>query len=229
MRKSFALAWRNSINYHEVVSFAENQMKIRRLFFYLLVVLVTTNLMTVLFCNHIIQTNAEGRLYDNVSQIPYRSVGVLLGTTPTSRYGRVENLFFRNRINAAIALYEAGKIDTLLISGSSKSLDGIDETAAMRDTLAKYGIPKERMILDGKGFRTINSMENVIKVFGIRKFTVISQPFHNERAIYQAEHLNMGDVDVIGFNAADVYSSTAFITYVREYLVRVKVFIDLYL
>lgn len=194
----------------------------------LLAGLVAICLFAVLLCNHVIRSNAEGRLYDNVSQIPHRSVGVLLGTTPQSRYGRTENLFFRNRIKAATALYKAGKIDTLIVSGSSHSLDGVDETTAMRDTLVKRGIPAERMLLDGNGFRTINSMDNVITLFGQRKFTVISQPFHNERAIYQAEHLNMGNVNVIGFNAADVHSTTAFITYVREYLARVKVFIDLF-
>lgn len=167
-------------------------------------------------------------MYDDVAQIPHRSVGVLLGTTPQSRHGRTENLFFRNRINAATALYKAGKIDTLIVSGSSHSLDGIDETTAMRDNLVKRGIPVNRILLDGNGFRTINSMENVIKEFGKRSFTVISQPFHNERAIYQAEHLNMGNVDVIGFNAADVHDNAAFVTYIREYLARVKVFIVLY-
>ena len=168
-------------------------------------------------------------MYGDVAQIPHRNVGVLLGTTPQSRYGHTENLFFRNRINAASALYQAGKIDTLIVSGSSHSLDGIDETTAMRDTLVKRGIPAERILLDGNGFRTINSMENVITTFGQRRFVVISQQFHNERAIYQAEHLKLGEVGVIGFNAADVHNTTAFITYVREYLARVKVFFDLFL
>lgn len=204
-------------------------MKMRIFCLYLLPTLVVICLFAVLLCYHIIQNNAEGKLFDDVARIPHRSVGVLLGTTPKSRYGRKENLFFRNRINAATALYKAGKIDTLIVSGSSHSLDGIDETTAMRDSLVKRGVPADRILLDGKGYRTINSMENAIKVFGHRKFIVISQPFHNERAIYLAEHLNLGEANVIGLNAADVHTTTAFITYVREYLARVKVFVDLYL
>lgn len=191
---------------------------------YLFATFVAICLVAVLLCNYLIQSNAEGKLFDDVAQIPHRSVGVLLGTTPQSRYGGGENLFFQNRINAASALYQAGKIDTIIVSGSSHSLDGVDETVSMRDSLVKHCIPAERIILDGKGFRTINSMENVIKVFDTRRFTVISQPFHNERAIYQAEHLTPGDIDVIGFNAEDVNSNMAFVTYVREYLARVKVF-----
>lgn len=200
----------------------------KRVCLFLFVAFIAILLFVVLLCNHLIQSNAEGKLYDDVAQIPHHNVGVLLGTTPQSRYGHTENQFFRNRINAATALYKAGKIDALIISGSSHSLDGVDETTAMRDTLVKCGFPAERILLDGKGYRTINSMKNVIKVFGKRQFTVISQPFHNERAIYQAEHLNMGNVDVIGFNAADVHDNAAFVTYIREYLARVKVFIDLY-
>lgn len=195
---------------------------------YLFATFVAICLVAVLLCNYLIQSNAEGKLFDDVAQIPHRSVGVLLGTTPQSRYGGGENLFFQNRINAASALYQAGKIDTIIVSGSSHSVDGIDETTAMRDTLVNRGIPAECILLDGNGFRTVNSMENVIAALDKRQFTVISQPFHNERAIYQAEHLNLGEVDVIGFNAADVHSTTAFITYLREYLARVKVFIDLY-
>lgn len=194
-----------------------------------LIALLVIVLSAVWLCNYAVQHSAEGRLYNDASQIPHRSVGVLLGTSPKSRYGRVENMFFRNRIQAALALYEAGKIDTLLISGSSHSLDGVDETIAMRDTLLRHGIPAERILIDGKGFRTLSSMQNVINHFGIRSFTVISQPFHNERAIFQTDHLSWGSADVIGFNAADVHSNTAFITYLREYLARVKVFIDLWL
>lgn len=200
----------------------------RRKFLCAFSALIVCSLLAVFLCDYIIRSNADGKLYDDVAQFPHRNVGVLLGTTPQSRYGRGENLFFQNRINAAFSLYQAGRIDTILVSGSSHSLDGVDETAAMRDTLVKRGIPVNHIILDGKGFRTINSMENVIRIFGKRKFTVISQPFHNERAIYQAEHLNLGNIDVIGFNAADVHSNAAFVTYVREYIARVKVFIDLY-
>lgn len=201
----------------------------RRKFLCAFSALIACCLLTMLICDYVIRGNAGGKLYDDVAQIPHRNVGVLLGTTPQSRYGHETNLFFSNRINATAELYKAGKVDSMIVSGSSYSLDDVDETIAMRDTLVKHGIPEDHILLDGKGFRTINSMENVITVFGQRRFTVISQPFHNERAIYQAEHLNLGEVNVIGFNAADVHSTTAFVTYVREYLARMKVFIDVYL
>ena len=77
--------------------------------------------------------------------------------------------------------------------------------------------------MDFAGFRTYDSMIRANKVFGLDKFTVISQKFHNERAIYIARKLNL---DVVGFNAEDVAQYYGFKTNVREKFARVKVFID---
>ena len=62
------------------------------------------------------------------------------------------------------------------------------------------------------------------KVFGQKKFTVISQKFHNERAIYIAEKHG---IEVVGFNAKDVTKSYGFKTNIREKLARVKVLLDI--
>ena len=62
------------------------------------------------------------------------------------------------------------------------------------------------------------------EVFGLEKATVISQKFHNERAIYIAEKKGL---TIIGFNATDVTGNSGLKVHLREYLARVKVFIDL--
>jgi SanA protein len=82
--------------------------------------------------------------------------------------------------------------------------------------------------LDGKGYRTINSVINANKVFGLKSFTIISQKFHNERAIYQAEHLGLELENIQAFNAEMPRTRRAYLTTVREYFARVKMFIDLY-
>ena len=183
-------------------------------------------LILVLICDYLVTSNAKGKVYDDVEAIPYREVGLLLGTTPQTRIGRVVNRFFVFRIDAAEKLYKAGKISVILISGDEDSLDGVNEVESMKEALMARGVPEYAIMLDGKGFRTLESIVRANKVFGLHSFTLISQKFHNERALYQAEHLDLDINDPIAFNAESPRSAIALITYAREYLARVKLFMD---
>ena len=181
----------------------------------------------MLICNLLVVNNAKGRAFSEIDSIKHNRVGLLLGTTPQARIGRITNYFFIYRINAAEQLYKAGKIEQILISGDENSLDGINETECMRDSLVARGVPANAIILDGKGFRTISSVINANKVFGLKSFTIISQEFHNERAIYLAEHLGLNVEKVQAFNAKMPKSRRAFLTTIREYFARVKMFWDI--
>ena len=181
----------------------------------------------MLICNLIVENNAKGKAFSEIDSIKYNKVGLLLGTTPQARITKVKNYFFIYRIDAAEQLYRAGKIEKILISGDEHSLDGINEPECMRDSLVARGIPAEDIYLDGKGYRTINSVMNANKVFGLKSFTIISQEFHNERALYQAEHLGLDVENLQAFNAKMPTSRRAYLTSIREYFSRVKMFIDL--
>lgn len=171
--------------------------------------------------------NAKGKVFSDIDSIKYNKVGLLLGTTPQARIGRITNAFFTYRIDAAEELYKAGKIEKILISGDENSLDGINEPECMRDSLVARGVPERAIILDGKGYRTINSVINANKLYGLKSFTIISQEFHNERAIYQAEHLELDVENIQAYNAKDPKSRRAYLTTIREYFARVKMFMDL--
>ena len=182
----------------------------------------------MLICDWLVTDNAEGKAFSDIGSIKYNKVGLLLGTTPQARLTKVTNYFFIYRIDAAEQLYKAGKIGKILISGDEDSMDGINEPECMRDSLMARGVPLSDIILDGKGYRTINSVVNANKVFGLKSFTIISQKFHNERAIYQAEHLGLDLENVQAFNAVMPKTRRAYLTSVREYFARVKMFIDLF-
>lgn len=179
-------------------------------------------------CNYLVCRNAEGKLYDDIASTPEAEVGLLLGTAPRTRIGRRPNLFFKYRIDAAEALYKSGKIKTILISGDENSLDGINEVTCMRDSLTARGIPATAILLDGKGVRTLDAVVRATDLYGLHRYLVISQKFHNERALYLAEHLVPDVQDLAGFNAVDVNTDEAFLTtYLREYFARVKMFLDI--
>jgi SanA protein len=54
--------------------------------------------------------------------------------------------------------------------------------------------------------------------------TVISQPFHNERAIYIATRKG---IDAIGYNSEKVSAEYGFKVQIRQRLARVKMMLDL--
>ena len=109
-------------------------------------------LVTIVVCNQLVVNNAKGKVFSDLDSIKYNKVGLLLGTTPQARIGRITNYFFVYRIDAAEQLYKAGKIEKILISGDEHSLDGINEPECMRDSLVARGVPSNAIILDGKGY-----------------------------------------------------------------------------
>ena len=199
-----------------------------RLFIWVVIVLAIICTALMLICNLIVVNNAKGKVFSDIDSIKYYKVGLLLGTTPQARFDRITNYFFIYRIDAAEQLYKAGKIEKILISGDENSLDGINEPECMRDSLVARGVPASAIILDGKGYRTINSVINANKAYGLKSFTIISQEFHNERALYQAEHLGLDIENLQAYNAKMPKSRRAYLTTIREYFARVKMFLDLY-
>lgn len=194
--------------------------KATKIFLYAIGIILLMCIVVMMVCNQIVVNNAEGKVFSDIDSIKYNKVGLLLGTTPQARIGRITNAFFTYRIDAAEELYKAGKIEKILISGDENSLDGINEPECMRDSLVARGVPERAIILDGKGYRTINSVINANKVYGLKSFTIISQKFHNERAIYQAEHLGLDVENIQAYNAKDPKSRRAYLTTIREYFAR---------
>jgi len=97
----------------------------------------------------------------------------------------------------------------------------------MQKDLIKAGVPKQYIALDNSGFRTLDSIVRAEKVFGLKEYIIVSQPFHLERALFIAKAKGQ---DVIGFAAKQIKGTKAAkkMTH-REYLARVKAFLDVYL
>ena len=161
-------------------------------------------------------------MYTDVKSIKKNKVGLLLGTSKLLANGRI-NLYYQFRVDAAVALYKAGKINFILVSGDNSTVDN-DEPTDFKNDLIKKGVPAEKIILDYAGFRTLDSVVRAKEIFGQSEITIISQQFHNERAIYLAEKY---DISAIGFNAKDVSGRYGYKVQLREYLARTKVFVDL--
>jgi SanA protein len=173
-------------------------------------------------CYFIIEFSTANRIYREVEDIPHNKVGLVLGTARHQAGGGI-NPYYQSRIDATIALYKAGKISFVLVSGDNGSVYYNEPNTIKKDLIAA-GIPENRIYLDYAGFRTLDSMIRARIVFGLDSVTVISQEFHTERALFIA---SKKDLYAIGYSARDVEGSRGLKVHLREYFARVKVFLDL--
>ena len=191
---------------------------------YILLALAGFPILLILICHLTIEIASGGKTFSDMELVPKNKVGLVLGTSKKISSGAA-NPYYLNRISATVALYLAGKIEFVLVSGDNGSRY-YNEPTTFKNDLVRAGIPEEKIFLDYAGFRTLDSMVRAKVIFGLDSVTVISQKFHNERAIYLAERKGLA---AIGFNAKDVSGSQGLKVKFREYFARVKVFIDLLL
>jgi SanA protein len=179
--------------------------------------------LTVWLSYHHIQKFSASFLYTDASKIPYNKVGLVLGTSKTTKHG-YNNPYFTYRVQAAKTLYAARKIKIIIVSGDNRFND-YNEPKDMHDALVQLGVPDSVIVYDYAGLRTFDSMIRCKTIFSQDSITVISQKFHNERAVYIARHNN---ITCIGFNAQTVSYSKSFMVTLREYFSRFKCLLDVY-
>ncbi len=180
-------------------------------------------MVVVFYFNHVVSAKAEPYITDSLEEVKPAKVAVLLGTSQFLSNGQ-KNQYFEFRMNAAAELYNSGKVKYILVSGDNRQRN-YNEPVAMQSALMKRGIPVENIVLDYAGFRTLDSMVRAREVFGQRGFVVVSQKFHNERAVFIAHKKG---IEAYGYNARDVEVRVGFKTRVREVLARTKMMLDLY-
>jgi SanA protein len=207
----------NQVKGAGVFSFVTRWMK--RLFVSVFL-FVVSGFVFVWYANYVATQAGNGVLYDVVHDVPHRKAGLVFGCS--EKLGSRDNLYFKYRIEAAAALWKAGKVDCLIVSGDNRE-KYYNEPVAMRKALVKAGVPFNKIVCDYAGLRTLDSVVRAKKIFGLEAVTLISQKFQNERAAYIAKANGM---DVIGYNATDVKGYAARKTEDREVLARVKMWLD---
>lgn len=161
-------------------------------------------------------------IFDDIDKLPAKKVGMVLGTSKYYTSGYI-NQFYQYRIQGTVNAYNSGKVQYLLLSGDN-SQHSYNEPNTMRKDLIKAGVPASRIVMDFAGFRTLDSVVRTKEVFGTDGFTIITQRFHCERAVFIA--LEKG-IDAQCFAVASPKSM--FKVRVREILARTGAIIDLYI
>jgi SanA protein len=167
---------------------------------------------------------SSGKIVATRALLPVNDVALVLGTSPKVMGGWA-NPFFEGRMNTAAQLYREGRVRHLLLSGDNGQR-GYDEPTAMRKALLARGIPLEAITLDYAGFRTLDSIARAGAVFGLQHFTIVTDDFHQPRAIFLARSFGL---DAVGIPSEHVPFRSSKKTRLRELASRVKACLDVYL
>ncbi len=194
---------------------------IARKLFYAVLIVIVLSIVAIIVAEVMVNRSSSGKIYDSVEDVPTKKTALLLGSNKYAANG-LENLFYKYRIDSAVKLYKAEKVSFILVSGDNSTKAYSEPDLILKDLVAS-GIPEDRIYQDYAGFRTWDSIIRANKVFLENDFTIISQEFHNERALYIAK---VNDIDAIAFNAQEVPVSRSPRIWLRERLARVKVVID---
>ncbi|EOD79190.1 SanA protein [Grimontia indica] len=184
--------------------------------------LVVASLVAIAAMDFWVTFQAKDRIYNSVDNTPNRHIGLVLGT---SKYiGRTLNPYYTYRIEAAQELYLSKKVEVMLLSGDNAHRS-YNEPWTMKRDMLKAGIPDDRIFLDYAGFRTLDSIIRAKKVFDADEFTLVTQAFHCERALFIADYY---DIDAICLAVPSPGGTAGMKIRARETLARVKAVLDIY-
>lgn len=177
----------------------------------------------VLITYYWVSASTRTHVYSELEALPYRPVALVPGTSHLTREG-APNPFFHSRMDAAARLYQSGKVKHLILSGDNRT-EYYNEPQRMREELIRRGVPEEALTLDYAGLRTFDSVVRCREIFGQDQVVIVSQRFHNERAVFIARRRGL---DAVAFNAEDASLRNNLRPYLREFLARVRTVLDLF-
>jgi SanA protein len=135
------------------------------------------------------------RIYAEVTAIRSEPAAIVFGAGywPSGRLSSA----LADRMETAIALYQSGKVNKLLLSGDNRVAD-YNEPAAMARYASERGVPREDLVLDYAGRRTYDSCYRAREIFGVEGAVLVTQAFHLPRALYTCQRLGL---EVVGVEA----------------------------
>ena len=170
-----------------------------------------------------VEQSTQKQLFNDIDRLPQNKVALVLGTIRLIN-GKYKNPYFYNRIEAAVRLYQSKKVQHIIVSGDNHR-KGYNEPEDMQLALIQAGIPESAITLDYAGFRTLDSVVRSKAIFQQDKITIVSQAFHNHRAVFIA---NQKGIDAIAYNAQDVYRGKWSKLKFREYVARFLAILDIW-
>jgi SanA protein len=160
----------------------------------LLAVLVILGGLAVLGLRVWVGRQAAERTYADLTGTPPMPVAIVFGAGywPSGLLSHA----LADRMETAIALYEAGVVNKLLLTGDNRFVE-YNEPAAMAEYALARGVPRDDLVLDYAGRRTYDSCYRAGAIFGIERAVLVTQGFHLPRALYTCDRLGLETVCVV--------------------------------
>lgn len=189
--------------------------RILRIILNILAILVSVFLIISTIIYIYISKYSKNFIYSDLDKLPTNKAALLLGTSPVTINGDA-NLFFVNRMQAARDVLENKKVEYIIVSGDNRTV-AYNEPKYMRNYLLKLGVDEDAIVSDYAGRRTLDSVLRSNEIFNQTKITIVSQKFHNERAVFLARK---NGIDAIAYNADYPYAA-----YTENIFVNTKIFL----
>lgn len=131
----------------------------------------------------------------DTSQWPRPRVAVVFGASVYSN-GDLSPML-KDRVDTAIQLYHAEKVDRILVSGDNRH-PSYNEPIAMQKYLITHAVAPQHVIIDYGGRSTYETCLRAREVFGLDRVVLVSQSYHLPRSLYIANELGLDAVGVAG-------------------------------
>lgn len=140
-----------------------------------------------------VDTVAQSSLLTAVSDEDTIRVAIVYGAAV--RPGGYLSAVLQDRMETAIALYEAGYVDKLLVSGDNRTADYNEPAAMMAYALAR-GVDPADVQPDFAGLRTYDTCYRARHIFGVETAVLVTQEFHLPRALFTCRNMGIEAVGV---------------------------------
>jgi SanA protein len=133
-------------------------------------------------------------IYETPETVPAQRVALVFGAG--YRPDGTPSGVMKDRVEAAVGLYSAGRVEKLLFSGDNRFVD-YDEPGKMAEYALSLGLPEEAIALDYAGRRTYDSCYRARAIFGVHEVVLVTQRYHLPRALYTCRKLGLDSVGYV--------------------------------
>lgn len=120
--------------------------------------------------------------------------GVITATPPLRREPALTDT--SDRLWYAARLYHRGVAPRIIVSGGSYAAQRgaqaqTEEAEAMREVLVAFGVPADRIVLEGSSLNTIDNIREVRALVGAERVALVTSGFHMPRALRLARRAGL--------------------------------------
>jgi len=157
-----------------------------------------------------VNTIYASRIHTRPADVPLHQVAIVFGAGVR---GDRPTPVLADRVEAAVELYQAGRVQKLMMTGDNRFVD-YNEPAAMIAYARELGVPEQDLVADYAGRRTYDSCYRARDIFGLKQAVLVTQGFHLNRALFICDRLGL---EVVGY-AADrrAYPGSRWVWRLRE-------------